>query len=74
MDRLGAYKILKTSFGTESYLFNVKSRVFQTLFIKFRGGLIKLECNVGRYNNIPLQERLYPLCHSSFIFLWFIQI
>ena len=67
MDRLRTYKILTTSFGTGSYLFNVKNRVFRTLFTKFRGGLLKLECNVGRYNNIPFQERLCPLyvCHSD---------
>ena len=37
MDRLRPYKILKTSFGTESYLFNVKNSVFRTLLTKFRG-------------------------------------
>ena len=65
MDRLRTYKILKASFGTESYLFNIKNRVFRTLFTKFRGGLLKLECNVGGYINIPFQERLCPLCHSD---------
>ena len=39
--------------------------MFRTLFTKFRGGLLQLECNVGRSNNIPFQERLCPLCHSD---------
>ena len=25
---------------------------------KFRGGLLKLECNEGRYNNVPFNERI----------------
>lgn len=63
MDRLRTYKILKkTNFGTENYLFNVKNRVFRTLITKFRGALLKLECNVGRYNNIPFENRICPLC------------
>ena len=65
MDRLRTYKILKVRFGTESYLFNMKNRVLRTLFTKFRGGLLKLEGNVGRYTSIPFQDRLCPLCHSD---------
>ena len=64
-DRLRTYKILKTNFGIESYLFNVKNRVFRTLITKFSGGLLKLECNIGRYNNIPFHDRLCPLCQSD---------
>ena len=65
MDRLRTYNILKVRFGTESYLFNMKNRVLRTLFTKFRGGLLKLEGNVGRYTSIPFQDRLCPLCHSD---------
>ena len=61
MDRLRTYKILKVKFGTESYLFKMKNRVLRTLFTKFRGGLLKLEGNVGRYTSIPFQDRLCPL-------------
>ena len=53
MDRLRTYKILKVRFGTECYLFNMKNRVLRILFTKFRGGLLKLEGNVGRYTSIP---------------------
>ena len=39
--------------------------MFRTAFSRFRGGLLKLECNEGRYNNIPFNERLCPLCKSD---------
>ena len=48
------HKILKVRFGTESYLFNMKNRVLRILFTKFRGGLLKLEGDVGRYTSIFL--------------------
>ena len=31
---------------------------------KFRDGLLKLECNVGRFNNTPLNDKLCPLCKA----------
>ena len=57
MDCIQIYKILKASFGTESYLFNVKIGLCE-YFLPNLKGLLKLECNVGRYNNIHFQERL----------------
>ena len=65
MDRLRTYKILKVRFGTESYLFNIKNTILRTLFSKFRGGLLKLEGNMGRYPRVPFDTRLCPLCHSD---------
>lgn len=65
MDRLRTYKILKNNFQCENYLFMVKHRMFRTALVKFRGSLLKLECNEGRYRNIPFNERLCPLCHTD---------
>ena len=65
MDRLRTYKLLKTNFGCENYLFLVKNKMFRTALVRFRGSLPKLECNEGRYRNVPLNERVCPLCHTD---------
>ena len=65
MDRLRTYKILKVKFGTESYLFNIKNTILRTLFTKFRGGLLKLEGNMGRYPRVSFDARICPLCYSD---------
>ena len=65
MDKLRTYKLLKLNFGCEDYMFCIANRMFRTAFSRFRGGLLKLECNGGRYNNIPFNEMLCPLCKSD---------
>ena len=32
---------------------------------RFRGGLLRLNCNEGRYNGIPFDERVCPLCEGG---------
>ena len=45
MDRLRTYKILKTTFGFEQYVFAVKNKLYRTAMSKLRGGLLKIGCN-----------------------------
>ena len=65
MDRLRTYKILKTNFGCEQYLFSVKNKLCRTTMTKFRGGLLRISCNEGRYNKTPLNERFCLLCNQD---------
>ena len=65
MDRLRTYKILKTNFGCEQYLFSVKNKLCRTTLTKFRGGLLRISCNEGRYNRTPLNERFCLLCNQD---------
>ena len=51
MDRLRTYKILKTTFGCEQYVFAVKNKLYSTAMSKLRGGLLKIGCNEGRYSS-----------------------
>ena len=32
---------------------------------RFRGGLLRQKCNEGRYNGIPFDERVCPLCEGG---------
>ena len=65
MDRLCTYKILKKNFGCEQYLFSVKNKLCRTAMTKFRGGLLRISCNEGRYNRTPLNERFCLLCNQD---------
>ena len=65
MDKLRTYRLLKLNGGCHDHIFCVANRMFKTAFSRFRGGLLKLECNEGRYNNIPFSERICPLCNSD---------
>ena len=40
-DRLRTYKLLKTNFGCENYLFLVKNKMFRTALVRFRSSLLK---------------------------------
>ena len=62
MDRLWTYKMLRANFRCEDYLFCVKNKIFRTVMSMYMGGLLKLECNEGRYNNIPFNERICLIC------------
>lgn len=35
--------------------------MLRLMLSRFRGGLLNLYCNEGRYNGIPFLERIYPL-------------
>ncbi len=65
MDRLRTYNLIKTDFGIESYLINIKQGWLRALLAKFRGGLLDLRGNSGRYDSTPLFERVCPLCNAD---------
>ena len=65
MDRLRTYKLLKTNFRCENYLFLVKNKMFRIALVRFRDSLLKLECNEGQYRNVPFNERVCPICHTD---------
>ena len=65
MDRLRTYKILKTNFGCERYLFSIKNKLCRTAMPNFRGCLLRIKCNEGRNNRTPLNERFCLLCYQD---------
>ena len=78
MDKLRTYKLLIHYFGCEEYMFCIVNRMFRTAFSRFRGGLLALACNEGRYNNTPFAERLCPFVNAilkqNIISFWYVQI
>lgn len=62
MDRLlGTYKNLKTNFGCECYLKEISISSYKQVLVKFRGGLLDLRANSGRFENILLEDRICNL-------------
>ena len=65
MDRLRTYKILKTNFGCERYLKEISISSYKQVLVKFRGGLLDLRANSGRFENISLEYRTCNLCNME---------
>ena len=65
MDRLRTYKIPKTTFGCEQYVFAVKNKLCRNAMSKLRGSFFKIGCNEGRYSNTPFHDRICILCNQD---------
>ena len=77
MDKLRTYKILKTNFGCERYLKEISISSYKQVLVKFRGGLLDLRANSGRFENMPLEDRTCNLWRwkpSTIFFLYVVII
>ena len=64
-DKLRYYNLYKYSKESEEYLnLNIK-RYHRSLFAQFRCGILPLQIEVGRFRNIPLCDRICPICKHS---------
>ena len=64
-NKLRTYRLFKTKPGAECYLQKVRNRHHRSAFAKFRSGTAPLQVEVGRFNNIPYDERLCTLCKQN---------
>ena len=62
-NKLRMYKNFKTVFCTEQYVqaFYI-GRKAKIAFTKFRCGIAPINIEIGRYKNLPVEERLCPFC------------
>ena len=65
MDRLLTYKILKTNSGCERYLKEISISSYKQVLVKFRGGLLDLRANSGRFENMTFEDRICNLCNME---------
>ena len=63
--RLVNYNAIKTLFCTETYLDSLDNLYYRSLLLKLRGCLLPLYFNLGFFNDIPIGDRLCPLCQLS---------
>ena len=65
--KLRYYNLYKYEKSPEEYLsFNI-SKYQRSLFAQFRCGILPLEIEVGRYRNIPLENRLCRACNDDIV-------
>ena len=65
MSRLRTYRILKDRFCYETYLNDNLITLYKQMLVKFRGGLLELRANTGRFESIPFNERICQVCNSD---------
>jgi hypothetical protein len=63
--KLRYYNMYKMSYGIENYVKSKLSRVKRSLLAQFRGGILPINVEIGRFRNIPLAERTCQLCEND---------
>jgi hypothetical protein len=63
--KLRTYVKFKTDYGTEEYVTGYMSRYQRSLLAQFRGGILPLRIETGRWQNMPLESRLCTLCGDN---------
>ena len=64
-NKLRLYRHFKKSFKLEGYLTNIKNHLHRKAFCQFRIRAHSLMCEIGRYCNIPYEQRLCCLCEMN---------
>ena len=65
-NKLRTYRLLKTDFGTASYLHNhLLTKGQRSALAKFRCGVAPLRLETGRFEGLPIEERLCPICNAE---------
>ena len=65
--KLGTYVTFKSVLQTEEYLRNNISRHKRSLLAQLRLGILPLEIKVGRFRNMPVENRLCKCCDNNVV-------
>ena len=65
--KLRTYVTFKSVLQTEEYLRNNISRHKRSLLAQLRLGILPLEIEVGRFRNIPVENRLCKCCDNNVV-------
>ena len=57
--------MFKTTYEVEPYLLLNMSKSKRAVIAQFRAGILPLMIEVGRFRNIPVQNRICQLCNRS---------
>ena len=61
-DKLRTYNMFKWNYGPEEYVYTNLSRKIRSLIAQFRSGTLPLNIEVGRFRNIPVENRTCFSC------------
>ncbi|MES9880125.1 MAG: reverse transcriptase family protein [Sedimenticola sp.] len=64
-NKLRKYKLIKHEYGSEYYCRMIMSHKHRSAFCKFRCGVAPIRLETGRYENLPISERLCPFCRTE---------
>ena len=67
-NKLRTYKLFKDSFNTESYCTMILPRSHRSAFSRFRCGVAPIRLETGRYERLPVCERVKDYVH--FVMMW----
>ena len=62
MSKLRTYRVLKSELELEDYLLEVSNPDFRRILTKIRGGTLRLQIEVGRWENTPAENRYCNVC------------
>lgn len=65
--KLRTYVKFKENCETETYVTCMISKGCRSLLAQFRSGILPLTVETGRYGNVPLNNRLCPLCSLNVV-------
>ena len=65
MNKLRTYKLFKDTYGVEAYVKTVMPQCHRSALAKFRCGVAPIKVESGRYERLPLDERLCPFCNAE---------
>ena len=63
-NKLRLYRKFKQEFCTESYCYKVINRNYRGALAKFRSGTAPIRIEIGRYINVPIENRICNYCES----------
>ena len=64
MNKLRTFKLFKDTYEVEAYVKTVMPRCHRNALAKFRG-VASIRVETGRYERLPLDERLCPFCNAE---------
>ena len=65
LNKLRTYRTFKQDFVTEQYVFLPMPRSHRSALARFRCGVAPIRIETGRYERLPLEERLCPVCDEN---------
>ena len=65
MSKLRSYKLIKDEYKLETYLLTDIDKKFVSYFTKLRISNSKLMIEEGRHHNVPIENRICPLCKTD---------
>jgi hypothetical protein len=61
-DKLRTYNMFKWNYESEEYVQKNFNRKMRSLIAQFRSGILPLQIEVGRFRNIPVENRVCFSC------------